>query len=180
MAAYRRVYDSRHLQADCQELGSVPESYARQSSMGYIYLYDRREICPRNATDCLSLAPRWSRPPWWDSWTVPQWSLHDEVDSCRTVDELTVEYRSRKTPRSSANSISPSRGAKGRPGPLSLSVPAHYSRCPLSERPLDFYPRDAMLARVLAMALCPCLSVTSRCSVETYEWIGLVLAWELP
>jgi len=27
MAAYRRVYDSRHLQADCQEPGSAPESY---------------------------------------------------------------------------------------------------------------------------------------------------------
>ena len=26
MAAYRRVYDSRHLQADCQEPGSAPES----------------------------------------------------------------------------------------------------------------------------------------------------------
>ena len=25
MAAYRRVYDSRHPQADCQELGSAPE-----------------------------------------------------------------------------------------------------------------------------------------------------------
>ena len=25
MAAYRRVYDSRHLQADCQEPGSAPE-----------------------------------------------------------------------------------------------------------------------------------------------------------
>ena len=25
MAAYRRVYDSRHLQADCQEPGSTPE-----------------------------------------------------------------------------------------------------------------------------------------------------------
>ena len=24
MAAYRRVYDSRHLQADCQEPGSAP------------------------------------------------------------------------------------------------------------------------------------------------------------
>ena len=37
---------------------------------------------------------------------------------------------------------------------------------------LFYYPRDAMLARVLAMTLCPsvrpsvCLSVTSRCSVE--------------
>ena len=29
MAAYRWVYDSRNLQADCQELGSAPESYAR-------------------------------------------------------------------------------------------------------------------------------------------------------
>ena len=29
MAAYRRVYDSRHLQADCQEVGSAPGPYAR-------------------------------------------------------------------------------------------------------------------------------------------------------
>jgi len=35
MTAYRRVYDSRHLQADCQESGSAPEPDARQSSMGY-------------------------------------------------------------------------------------------------------------------------------------------------
>jgi len=28
MAAYHRVYDSRHLQADCQEPGSAPEPYA--------------------------------------------------------------------------------------------------------------------------------------------------------
>ena len=28
-AAYRRVYDSRHLQADSQEPGSAPEPYAR-------------------------------------------------------------------------------------------------------------------------------------------------------
>ena len=34
MAAYRRVYDSRHLQADCQEPRSSKEPYARQSSMG--------------------------------------------------------------------------------------------------------------------------------------------------
>jgi len=38
MEAYRRVYDSRHLHADCQEPGSAPEPYARQSSMGYLYL----------------------------------------------------------------------------------------------------------------------------------------------
>ena len=38
MAAYRRVYDSRHLQADCQEPGSAPEPYAGYSSMGYPFL----------------------------------------------------------------------------------------------------------------------------------------------
>ena len=32
MAAYRQVYDSRHLQADYQESGSAPEPYIRQSS----------------------------------------------------------------------------------------------------------------------------------------------------
>jgi len=40
MAAYRRVYDSLHLQADCQGPGSAPEPYARQSlSLGYLYLF---------------------------------------------------------------------------------------------------------------------------------------------
>jgi len=43
MAAYRRVYDSRHLHADCQEPGSAPEPYARQSSMGYLYLLVRTQ-----------------------------------------------------------------------------------------------------------------------------------------
>jgi len=39
MAAYHRVYDSRHLHADCQEPGSAPEPYAQQSSMGHLYLF---------------------------------------------------------------------------------------------------------------------------------------------
>jgi len=43
MAAYRRVYDSRHVLADCQEPGSAPEPYAGQSSMSYLYLYIHRE-----------------------------------------------------------------------------------------------------------------------------------------
>ena len=38
-AAYRRVYDSRDLQAGCKEPGSAPEPYARQSCTGYLYLY---------------------------------------------------------------------------------------------------------------------------------------------
>ena len=39
MAAYRQVYDSRHLQADYQEPGSAPEPYVRQSSIGYLFEY---------------------------------------------------------------------------------------------------------------------------------------------
>ena len=39
MAAYRWVYDSRHLQTNCQLPGSATEPYARQSSMGYLYIF---------------------------------------------------------------------------------------------------------------------------------------------
>jgi len=39
MAAYRLVYNTHHLQADCYEPGSAPEPYARQSSTGYLYLF---------------------------------------------------------------------------------------------------------------------------------------------
>jgi len=50
-----------------------------------------------------------------------------------------------------------------------------------------FHPRDAMLARVLAMARCHsvclsvrlCLSVTSRCSIKKNERINLFLTWRL-
>ena len=38
MTAYRRVYDSRHLQADCKEPGSAPERYARQSNLPFSLL----------------------------------------------------------------------------------------------------------------------------------------------
>ena len=38
MAAYRQVYDSRHLQADYQEPGSAPEPYVRQSSTAFTFL----------------------------------------------------------------------------------------------------------------------------------------------
>jgi len=38
MAAYRLVYDSRHLQANCQESGSATEPYAGQSSKGYLFV----------------------------------------------------------------------------------------------------------------------------------------------
>ena len=53
MAAYYRVYDSRHLQADCQEPGSAPGPYARQSSMGYLYL-----LCLYCCVFCVSAVSR--------------------------------------------------------------------------------------------------------------------------
>jgi len=44
----------------------------------------------------------------------------------------------------------------------------------------DFYPPDAMLARVLAMALypCLCLSVTSQCSIKRDERINMLFGVE--
>jgi len=39
MAAYHLVHDSRFLQTDCQEPASAPEPDARQSSIGYLYVY---------------------------------------------------------------------------------------------------------------------------------------------
>ena len=47
MAAYRRVYDSRHLQADCKEPGSAPEPNARQSSMGYLLPFTPLSSAPK-------------------------------------------------------------------------------------------------------------------------------------
>ena len=49
MAAYCWVHDSHHLQADCQEPGSTPEPYARQSSTGYLYLF----FCQHHAFELL-------------------------------------------------------------------------------------------------------------------------------
>ena len=43
MAAYHQIYDSHHLQSDCQEPGSGP-------SMGYVYLFIVR-VCVY-AVDC--------------------------------------------------------------------------------------------------------------------------------
>jgi len=58
MATYSRVYDSRHLQAEYQEPGSAPEPYARQSSIGHLYLQwqtadiDRQPVSSRSAARC--------------------------------------------------------------------------------------------------------------------------------
>ena len=55
MAAYRRVYDSRHLQSDCQGPGSAPEPYAPQSSMGHVFTLGD---VVRNSGDCLDKRDR--------------------------------------------------------------------------------------------------------------------------
>ena len=48
MAAYRRVYDSRHLQADCQEPGSAPEPYALVIEYGIPRPFLLEMVIPRN------------------------------------------------------------------------------------------------------------------------------------
>ena len=72
MAAYRRVYDSRHLQADCQEPGSAPEPYSRVIEYGlplipfcsrYSQLYSQeaaamRSLATSNLATCGCLRAR--------------------------------------------------------------------------------------------------------------------------
>jgi len=61
MAAYCWVYDSRHLQADCQEPGSAPEPYARYSSMGYLYLFTpctAQAYCAGSVSHTFCKAPK--------------------------------------------------------------------------------------------------------------------------
>jgi len=55
MAAYRLVYDSRHVQADCQEAGSAPEPYARQSVEYWLRLLLQYVQAAR--TDVADLSP---------------------------------------------------------------------------------------------------------------------------
>ena len=57
MAAYLQVYDTRHLQADCQEPGSALEPYDWQSSMVYLYLFSRCVCCSLCTTLCLQWEP---------------------------------------------------------------------------------------------------------------------------
>ena len=64
---------------------------------------------------------------------------------------------------------------------MSLPFPLPFLPFLFPSRSSPFCIRYAMLARVLAMAMYPCLSVClSQVGVETDKRIGLVLAWELP
>jgi len=46
MAAYRRVYDSRHLLADCQEPGSAPEPVRSVVEYGLSLLFREEHADP--------------------------------------------------------------------------------------------------------------------------------------
>jgi len=72
MAAYCRVYDARHLQADCQEPGSAPEPYA---------LYRVWATLKRAA---ISFAVWWTEARW--VWTVCLRLLLDSVVLLRNSD----------------------------------------------------------------------------------------------
>ena len=58
-------FDSRHLQADCREPGSAREPYARQSSMGYLYLFaplpclQCSYLSHISGCDCCRRRPTW-------------------------------------------------------------------------------------------------------------------------
>jgi len=54
MAAYLRVYDSRHLQADCQKLGSAPEPYARYNRVWATFTF-----CIGSRNRALDGGARW-------------------------------------------------------------------------------------------------------------------------
>jgi len=58
MAAYRRVYDSRHLQAECQEPGS---------SMGYLYLFT---TVPTGSEKSCRMKNQFSGLLWWGAGVV--------------------------------------------------------------------------------------------------------------
>ena len=61
MAAYRQVYDSRRLQADCQEPGSAPEPCTWHSSVGYLFTFYHIEHGKRHKHGgvpvCLAVCP---------------------------------------------------------------------------------------------------------------------------
>ena len=75
MATYRRVYDSRHLQADCKEPGSAAKPYARQSSMGYLYLFYL--LTPLVSMSTWFRLSAESLSIWWSTTALSAQSLHE-------------------------------------------------------------------------------------------------------
>ena len=101
MAAYRRVYDSRHLQADCQEPGSAPGS-----SIGYLYLFlsprllDHSRTLPAlllprtRAADKISIDSRYAALAYVDWYVPPAPAAANELHVAAAVD-----WRDRQTDR---------------------------------------------------------------------------------
>ena len=75
MTAYRQVYDSRHLQDDCQEPGSAPKPYARQSSTGYLYLFTDYCYCKRLNLVSHQMDMSWIDPLHGYWFHVENWSM---------------------------------------------------------------------------------------------------------
>jgi len=65
MAAYRRFYDSHHLQADCQEPGSAPEPYTLGNRVG-LYRLPLPVVTGASAHEAAAAAShiRLSPSPW--------------------------------------------------------------------------------------------------------------------
>jgi len=92
MAAYRRVYDSHHLQADCQEPGSAPERYAWQSSVGYIYVFAVEQRA--GPTFRAAVAAEWRRD---SDWTTRRQLLL--LLLCTPADNATTQRQFQQTAR---------------------------------------------------------------------------------
>jgi len=139
MAAYRRVYDSRHLQADCQAPGSAPEPYARQSSMGYLYFFIQfNDSC----VIYYNFRHTFVRCIWRGEYrrrrSAVCWrGVDDDVDRTSTVDVARRQLRSRgSSPASSSTSTSSSSSsdaAVNRPPVTVASTDASVQTTPLRD-----------------------------------------------
>jgi len=99
LAAYRRVYDSRHLPADCQEPGSAPEPCARQWSTSYLLpLYTAQYI-----SQLLIYTPQFCVEPLPSSLSTTLPAVADERRrTCSTVPAAVGRHLLRRR-RSAAN-----------------------------------------------------------------------------
>ena len=114
MAAYCRVYDSHHLQADCPVPGSAPGPYTWQSGMGYLYLFyvsarnDSRQsgmltwflvrwrrrwsrLCWRRQSIVGSTPSCCARLLWWGEWC--NWVLRPTDQTLTAPTAYTAGYR---------------------------------------------------------------------------------------
>ena len=83
MSAYRRVNDSRHLQADCKE---PDQPHARQSSMGYLFTPPPF----KNGSGTDSKAERWTGDHrLWDDWRGGRRGCDQRLTACSSGASMT-------------------------------------------------------------------------------------------